>query len=135
MRAIYRIPRPNYPWPIKANAKGEGAEQYPPNAREIGGNTANVIVHSAVYPNEAIEALTGATLMGHTYAEAMPGLTKGQRESVLEDQWPGKDADGNTIQIRGKQGKRKVGSEGLKLIPHSWGRKESAQEQRDMDAS
>lgn len=124
MRAFYRIKRSD--WGGQADA------------RPLGGTQALLIVHSAIYPNPAIEALTGSKFLGNTYAEFMAGgiATATQKAKVFETEWEnGVDGDGNPVRGRSKNDRVPGGAVARRtnLIPHAWGAREGTAEQAAVD--
>ena len=137
MRAFYRIKRSD--WPLTVPDGEGGTIESKADSRSVGGTQALLIVHSSVYPNAALEALTGSKFLGNTYAELMSnGLaTATQVANVFRTEWEkGTDKDGNPIRGRSKAANIPTGAtvRRANLIPHSWGGKQSVGEQAAVDA-
>ena len=136
-RAFYRIKRSD--WPLLVDDGEGGQVESSPDAVALGGTQALLIVHSAIYPNPALEALTNSKFLGNTFAELMSNgdATATQLSNVFETEWEdGVDADGEPIRGRAKTGNVRTGAtiRRTNLIPHSWGARESVHEQAAVDA-
>lgn len=132
MRAFYRIRRSDWPLTIDGETSKVGAIG-------IGGTQALLIVHSSIYPNPDLEALTASMFLGNTYAEMLesPQATATQKARVFEtDYTDGVDAGGNPIRGRSKSANVPGSATVIRanLIPHSWGGHESQTEQSAVDA-
>ena len=136
MRAFYRIKRSD--WPLMIDDADGGHIESRADSIAIGGTQALLIVHSSIYPNPALEALTATRFLGNTYAEMMSNgiATATQLSKVFEAEYEnGVDADGNSIRGRSKSDKVPAGAtiRRANMIPHSWGGKESVAEQAAVD--
>ena len=126
MRAFYRIKRSQWPLTIDGEKSKVGAIA-------LGGTSALLVVHSSIYPNADLEALTGSKLLGHTYADiASNGIaTATQVAKIFETEY-----EENGERGRSRSANVPAGATILRanLIPHSWGGKESVAEQTAVDA-
>lgn len=136
MRAFYRIKRSD--WPLTIPDGDGGTIESKADPRAVGGTQALLIVHSSIYPNPALEALTGSKFLGNTYAELMSNgqATATQVANVFVTEWEnGTDNDGNPIRGSSKTANVPTGAtvRRANLVPHSWGGKESVAEQAAVD--
>ncbi len=136
MRAFYRIKKAD--WPLTR----EG-EEWRPDCVEVGAAGAFVILHSGIYPNPALEALSGSKFLGNTYVElkANSAATIGQRKAVFRAEdtvIEMVDGKSTPVVVGRKMSKAPEGGSVPRrewIVPHSFGGRESVQEQADVDAT
>lgn len=126
MRAFYRIKRSDWPLTINGEMSQVGAVA-------VGGTQALVIVHSSIYPNPDLEALTASKFLGNTYAEIASNsiATAAQVSKVFESEYEDGGERGRSKNVNVPASATVIRAN---LIPHSWGGKESVAEQSAVDA-
>ena len=140
MRAFYRIKRAD--WPLTREGE-DGPEDWQPDCVEVGRTQGFIILHSGIYPNPDLEALSGSKFLGNTYAELKHNVdaTMGQRKAVFGASYDAtENIDGvdTAVVLSRKMAEGKRVEETLRrewIIPHSWGGRESVREQADVDAT
>ena len=132
MRAFYRIKKAD--WPLTREGE-DGPEEWRPDCVEVGGTQGFVLLHSSVYPNVPLEALSGSKFLGNTYAEfrGNADATMGQRKAVFG----ATDKIDGVVTSRKMSTAKKAGATLRRewIVPHSWGGRESVMEQAAVDAT